>query len=372
MKYLFPFDRVPRDARVVIYGAGHVGQEYDFWLGQTGHAELVAFVDRDAAHVPEFDVPVFLPEKLPSLSYDVLVLAIEDRAVAQRVIRMLEEEYGVPAQKIIYDLRVLPAVTRKLYRYQEPDRSYAFARADALPFAIHIGGGFGDMIVGKRLLEEVFRWSDAVLLDVFVTPGKENFLRSLLDGQLQVNMVASEVSYPRKERDRYAAEFTFSIDLRLDAYNEEMLRRYPSVYAILQAIVKEKQAYGYLGDGQDSPLQYLRCQKDGLWRYTAYNRYTGFEVKDYHTEIPGTCVPPFEDGWTQKPYITINYGWDQEKGTAPQAKVWPKAENEAFIRRFHKAYPDIRVVQVGGKDFPRLQGCDAYALGRPFGEVQWI
>ncbi len=45
ISHLFPFDRVGRGERIVIYGAGRVGKQYAYQLGALKYCELLAFAD---------------------------------------------------------------------------------------------------------------------------------------------------------------------------------------------------------------------------------------------------------------------------------------------------------------------------------------
>lgn len=74
--WLFPFDKVEKNARIVIYGAGDVGQDYYKQLVQTGFCEVVAVADKSYEKYTDCEYEVCAPEKIAELEFDYVVLAI--------------------------------------------------------------------------------------------------------------------------------------------------------------------------------------------------------------------------------------------------------------------------------------------------------
>ena len=44
--YLFPYEKIPQGSRIIIYGAGDVGQEYLQQMQITGYCSVIAFIDK--------------------------------------------------------------------------------------------------------------------------------------------------------------------------------------------------------------------------------------------------------------------------------------------------------------------------------------
>ena len=66
MKFLFPFDKVPKDSRIVLYGAGECGRDYYLELKETNWCSIALWVDRNAekiGSVLEY-VKISLPEDI--------------------------------------------------------------------------------------------------------------------------------------------------------------------------------------------------------------------------------------------------------------------------------------------------------------------
>lgn len=101
--YLFPFDKVNRDERVIIYGAGTVGMQYIEQLRQLNYCALAAVTDSNADSVRDGlegdGIRVIELEKLADAdSYDRIVIA-STKYHAEIVQRL--RALGIPAEKIV-------------------------------------------------------------------------------------------------------------------------------------------------------------------------------------------------------------------------------------------------------------------------------
>jgi uncharacterized Fe-S cluster-containing radical SAM superfamily protein len=95
----FPFKHIKNNARVVLYGAGQVGQVYKMQLDVTEFCNLVCWLDAN----PIFDC-VEKPEAiacLPADSYDYVVLATANEHFAVAMMNTMLS-FGVPKEKIIW------------------------------------------------------------------------------------------------------------------------------------------------------------------------------------------------------------------------------------------------------------------------------
>lgn len=64
-RFLFPFDKVGHDERIVIYGAGEVGVEFARQVTALGYCTIVAFADQNSGTSGFGGYPVWPPELLP-------------------------------------------------------------------------------------------------------------------------------------------------------------------------------------------------------------------------------------------------------------------------------------------------------------------
>lgn len=88
-EYLFPWDEVKANSRVVIYGAGKVGRAFLEQCKITQYCEVVAVCDKNADSINDLDKPVIKAEQLAVFRFDCIVVAIEDESVANLVVNEL-------------------------------------------------------------------------------------------------------------------------------------------------------------------------------------------------------------------------------------------------------------------------------------------
>jgi len=101
--YLFPFDNIPKDSRIVLYGAGTVGKQFYEQITETRFCKIVLWLDKKAD-----GVLVKQPETIASLNvsdYDLVIIAIENKTIMLEV-KALLMNYGVPENKIIHRITI--------------------------------------------------------------------------------------------------------------------------------------------------------------------------------------------------------------------------------------------------------------------------
>ncbi len=99
-KYLFPFAKVPKGARVILYGAGYVGKSYCYQLNQVKYCYLTAWVDKKKSGTTIYGIPVRNIESIPMLTYDFIVVAVADKEVKEEIAEELRRK-KVDMRKII-------------------------------------------------------------------------------------------------------------------------------------------------------------------------------------------------------------------------------------------------------------------------------
>lgn len=106
--YLFPFEKVQKGSRIVLYGAGNVGDQFYVQIVETNFCEIVLYLDKNAD-----GTLVKKPEIITSLSvddYDTVIIAIESELVAHDVTVLLRN-YGVPESKILHNVHKIGEIT---------------------------------------------------------------------------------------------------------------------------------------------------------------------------------------------------------------------------------------------------------------------
>lgn len=100
-EYVFPFDKVPQNAKIVLYGAGNVGRIYYCQVKKTEYCRIVSWVDRDYQKLELQEFGVAAPEILKVEKYDYVVIAIADFGVVKKVIDTMNK-MQISMDKIVY------------------------------------------------------------------------------------------------------------------------------------------------------------------------------------------------------------------------------------------------------------------------------
>lgn len=84
LKYIFPKIEMVRNKRVAIYGAGNVGKYFYYQLLMYGQCEIVAWVDKHKYGTLDL-VTIEKPDKLREIEYEVLLLAVKKKSLADEI-----------------------------------------------------------------------------------------------------------------------------------------------------------------------------------------------------------------------------------------------------------------------------------------------
>ena len=85
--YLFPFEKVPKNANILIYGAGDVGQEYLKQIKISGYCNIIGFVDKAYDKFKSLIVPVYSLDAIGNMQFDYIVIAMKTGIYVNDIIR---------------------------------------------------------------------------------------------------------------------------------------------------------------------------------------------------------------------------------------------------------------------------------------------
>ena len=370
--HLLPFEKIPPNSKLVLYGAGEVGQWYLQQLKLTKYATVVAIADQQYDKYSSMGIPLIKPEKISETDFDFVLISIDNVDVAQDVANMLSHKMNVEKEKILLGSESLCIVPRFL----KPDVDFVRAyETRGIAIAVCLSGGLGDCIIYKRKIDEILKWDSRIIIDCFVTDPMlvpmHSFFDHEYDGRVNAIIGGGEDRYSN-EKENYAIAMHLSTDLDVDAINEDKFRLAPSLLSKCLKIRDQSRAYGNT-DHAMRYVHYMRCKKDGLNCYQSFNRYDGFDVQDFHTNIPLNQFwkNKFISLHLPKRYITVNCGFD---GTMkhPINKAWPLKYFSAFTKLFHERFPGVSIIQVSGKAFPEIEGVDHAFIGKNLELVKYI
>ena len=106
--HVFPYDKVEKGSRIIIYGAGNVGGEYLLQLQLTEYCNVLFVVDRDYIYkIDLLGVAVLAPISILSTEYDYVVIAM---AEAPESLLSDLHTLALPESKVIYPTKLrIPA-----------------------------------------------------------------------------------------------------------------------------------------------------------------------------------------------------------------------------------------------------------------------
>lgn len=99
-KNIFPFDKIPKNSKIVLYGAGYIGKTYAYQVKQINYCNIVAWVDKEAEKKEMKELGVLIPEVIKKVDYDYILISIENAEVVRQIIQYLTD-MGVCEKKII-------------------------------------------------------------------------------------------------------------------------------------------------------------------------------------------------------------------------------------------------------------------------------
>ena len=375
--YLFPYEKVPKDSRIIIYGAGDVGQAYLEQLLITRYCDLLFFVDRYFKNYPPMVVPVYSPEKVKEYDFDYILIAMKTGVYVEDIKNTLKS-FGIPTQKIIYQgiRNNLESLVINDYKNIEINKGAAYALSP-LSIAIKMGPNLGDAIVRKKLFCEIVGMAPESIVDIY-TPGGAKFIKSCYGDEPNLGLVIDDggAMYAANQK-KYGVAISISFMIRIDYVNYDKLYGINPLFA--EAMIKHMERHEEYGlslfPSTQNRIHIERAIKLGRNYYTAYN-YTGiFKINDNIVKIP-MCDNYKSEYYNLRlgKYITFNYGNGSSKKGNKEIinKQWPKEYFESFIEKFKNKYPFISVVQVGDSNTDKIINADRYVLGQDLELVKYV
>lgn len=99
--YLLPQIDFPKGCRIVLYGAGKVGESYYRQILRNQDICLVAWVDQKYINYEQWDVKS--PDILKSMEYDTIIIAVKYKDLAEKIGKEIIDKYNCDASKIIWE-----------------------------------------------------------------------------------------------------------------------------------------------------------------------------------------------------------------------------------------------------------------------------
>ena len=97
--FLFPYHKVEKGSRIILYGAGKVGQSYLKQLNNTNYCNVQAIIDKKCKNIN--GISVFAPEAIPTIVFDYIVISVASFEIVREIIENLCA-VGIKKERIIW------------------------------------------------------------------------------------------------------------------------------------------------------------------------------------------------------------------------------------------------------------------------------
>ena len=351
---LFPFDRVAKGSRIILYGLGMVGKLYLRQANQLQWCEIAYLMDRRALQA-EWDYKLLDIEKIggvPLDEYDYVVISIANYNTAQQVSEELVAR-GVPQERIVSS-----AVPSSSEDEDKGDDS-------SLKVLLYMTGGVGDGVTDLAIYQRLVELVPDIVIDIYGEP----FIHFLYKAKSNIRHI---YNYRKKQNqpEGYDLVLQGSWWLSVQSCRMGRLNRMAPELARLVRLTEEDMARH---ESIGLRVQQARILgKEKFW-LMSHNGVWGFYPEMVKVDFDAAYAEEFHKLELQK-YITINCGADMryvDSGCQP-TKIWPKEHFEDFIRLFKKAFPEYEVIQLGAARQECVEGADRHLLGQPFELVTYI
>lgn len=159
--YTVPYSKVSYGSRIVIYGAGKMGQNIYQNMKYSDRLKIVAVLDGKAGSLLGIlpNIPVLEPQKVLELEYDYIFIAVESEETASDIKNKLLQ-YGVENQKIIWlgdSQDISDVVTNELHKFVV--RALSSEKRRFFIFLLPEHGNIGDYAIGyaeQKFLNKYF------------------------------------------------------------------------------------------------------------------------------------------------------------------------------------------------------------------------
>ena len=100
-RYIFPFDHIVYNSKIILYGAGLVGREMKAVIGYTQYCEIVHWVDKRFEEDSLKDLGVVSPDVIRNSKVQIVLVAVERSELYEEIKNNLIEEYDLNEDCIV-------------------------------------------------------------------------------------------------------------------------------------------------------------------------------------------------------------------------------------------------------------------------------
>jgi prephenate dehydrogenase len=99
--YRFPYEVIENNARIILYGAGNVGQSYYEQIYDNVYCNLISWVDKDYDKCHDLGVQIKNIDSILESDFDIILIAVKNNLMAKDIINNLMK-IGIDPTKIVW------------------------------------------------------------------------------------------------------------------------------------------------------------------------------------------------------------------------------------------------------------------------------
>lgn len=365
---MFPFDLVPFNSNILLYGGGQCGKDFYNQIKKMQWCNIISIIDQRNENEFFFNIPIIHVDQIPSSDqYDQIVLAIADKDT-KNILTTSLLKLGISKEKIVCpeerfcvkcseSMWVENNIKDKLLQIAIISRDkalgntimnlkqYQALNSFELPCQIDVYSG------NAKVTESIFFNQDNLrcIYDIKTLYGKEN----KYDLIIQAGYIISIIQAVKTRLDKLApCLIPIVTKLHEEEIKNEKMMIGKSQHAVFSKIAKVREKNCFTISDMSNEL--------------------GINNKNVDVYLNEDFLNGYERLNLNKQYITFHHGADENGGGTRQTKVWPSNYHEKFNRFFKEKYPHIELIQLGGNESERVAGADRYIWGENLEIVKYI
>lgn len=376
--YIFPSRNINKKDKVVIYGAGNVGEAYVRQILEYNLCQLLCVVDKKAAILTSSYTKIELPIILSKYSFDYVVIAVKSPQKAEEIQKELQDKYAVPNDKIIWHMQ---KSTWDVYSCVIARKPPMLPDVTKITIGVWMVGGMGDAIIAKKIITELIaKTGYNCHLDIYAEEHIGSFMKSLYQ---DVPCIKNVYSY--REHKPMIDICSYDLIVR-PAYvfaimhrdNDSLRKKNPLFAKLMENLALYLSNEGLLWNHPiDNSVQFYRAKLRGENAFTMYSFGGLFSIKDSRVSLPLVASKEREykkicqEDSLVYSFITMNYGGNMNSDNN-FSKIWPLDYFGRLAAMIKNKYPNLIIVQLGRKDSPKIDNIDLYFAGLDIEIVKYV
>jgi len=298
--YDIPYEKIPFGSKVIVYGAGKVGESYIRKIQSDNHCELVAVVDsKCVGTMYGTEIEISTPEEISILQYDFILIAVENYDVMCDIKQFLIDA-GVNKSKIIWNgTKNIDLKMKQIWEYKKfLNRNLEGRKQRCFLFMLPEHGNAGDYAIGeaeKLFLNKYFPHYEVVTVTTVEWLYAKREIANLvteddiifLNGGGYIGNLWEDTENYKSVVERFPQNVKFFFPNTL-TYQNEFYEVYQPFIDEMRWFAKQKKLYTMFRD-RNSYLYFKKYDTRGYY-FPDMVLLTHFSRKDYESKsVVGLC-----------------------------------------------------------------------------------